>query len=135
AGEVVLTADAGPGLVSPGSDGVAVEAEAPLGGARAALTEGVGDLGLEEAACMALEAARRRADQLLVHFSRGVHVKALLDGGEFSTGSAASDKLPVGGFSPAGRLKEAITASAGERDQLFGPAGRRCPARQRGEAA
>src|SRR5262249_27626016 len=68
-GEVLDAADAGSGLVLAGGNGVAVEAEASFGRAGTAVAQSVGDLGLEEATLVALEAARRRADQLLIHVS------------------------------------------------------------------
>jgi hypothetical protein len=55
--------------VLAGRDGVAVEAEASFGGAGAALAQRVGDLGLEEAARVALEEPCCLSDQLLVHFN------------------------------------------------------------------
>src|SRR5690348_14597545 len=65
-GGQVGVADAGLGLVLSGGDGFAVEAKAAFGGAGTAVAEGVGDLGLEESACMPFESACRRADQLFV---------------------------------------------------------------------
>ena len=60
--EVLEAADAGAGLVLPGGDGGAAEAEPPFGSARAAVAEGVGDLGLEESTLLPGEPARRRTD-------------------------------------------------------------------------
>src|SRR3954449_13417854 len=65
-GEVLDAAQAGAGLVQSRLDGVAAPAEATLGGAGAAATEGVGDFGLEQAALVPLEAVGRRANQVVV---------------------------------------------------------------------
>src|SRR3954449_8002845 len=65
-GEVLDTAQAGAGLVEALLDAVTPPAEAALGGAGAATTEGVGDLGLEQAAFVPLEPLGRRANQVVV---------------------------------------------------------------------
>src|SRR5215207_1273702 len=74
-GEVLGAADAGFGLVLSGGDGLAAPAEAGLGGARASAAQRAGDLGLEEAAFVALEAARGLSDQALVLLGRSGHVQ------------------------------------------------------------
>src|SRR3954453_7766579 len=71
-GEVLDAAQAGAGLVQARLDGVPPPAEAALGGAGAATTEGVGDLGLEQAALVPPEALGRRADQVVVLLDRMV---------------------------------------------------------------
>src|SRR3954468_11197777 len=53
-------------------DAVAAPAEAALGGAGASSAEGVGDLGLEQAALVPPEALGRRADQVVVSLDRMV---------------------------------------------------------------
>src|SRR3954447_23003933 len=65
-GEVLEAAQPGVGLMQALLDAVPSPAEASLGGARAAVTERVGDLGLEQAALVPLEALGRRADQGVV---------------------------------------------------------------------
>src|SRR3954466_15174042 len=72
-GEVLDTAQAGAGLVQARLDAVTAPAEAALGGAGAAATEGVGDLGLGEAALVPPEALGRRANQVVVPLSWMVH--------------------------------------------------------------
>src|SRR4051812_13082673 len=65
-GEVLDAAQAGAGLVQARLDGVAAPAEAALSGPGAAATEGVSDLGLEQAALVPLESVGRRANQIFV---------------------------------------------------------------------
>src|SRR4051794_9764086 len=65
-GEVLDAAEAGAGLVEARLDAVTSPAEASLGGAGAAATKGVGDLGLEETALVPLEALGGRANQVVV---------------------------------------------------------------------
>src|SRR5262245_3092038 len=72
-GEVLDTADAGAGLVQALLDAVATPAEAALGGAGAATTKGVGDLGLEQAALVPPESLGRRANQAVVLLAWIVH--------------------------------------------------------------
>src|SRR5690242_17946935 len=103
-GEALEAADAGLGLVLSGGDGFAVEAKAAFGGAWTAVAEGVGDLGLEESACVPFESACRRADQLFVHFSRTAHglPSPRMEG--FLRAASVTGKPLVGGFSHSGRL-------------------------------
>ena len=54
-------------------DAVTTPAEAALGGAGAATTQGVGDLGLEQAALVPLEPLGRRANQAVVLRAGMVH--------------------------------------------------------------
>src|SRR5262249_4327058 len=82
-GEVLGAAEPGAGLVLAAGDGLSAPAEAALGGAGAAATQRVGDLGLEEAALVTLEAARRRADQLLGQLRRGIHRGTLREVGGY----------------------------------------------------
>src|SRR5262245_19117439 len=118
-GEVLDAADAGSGLVLAGGDGVAVEAEASFGRAGTAVAHSVGDLGLEEAALVALEAARRRADQLLIHVSCCGHGFTLRASARCSTATSILDKSPLSGFSLAGRLKGVQLSSSFPKWLLF----------------
>src|SRR3954447_9550399 len=65
-GEILETPQAGVGLVEALLDAVPAPAEAALGGAGAAPTQDLGDLGLERAALVPLEPLGRRADQAVV---------------------------------------------------------------------
>src|SRR3954470_6888393 len=71
-GKVLDAAHPGGGLVQALLDAVAAPAEAALGGAGASAAEGVGDLGLEQAALVPPEALGRRADQVVVSLDRMV---------------------------------------------------------------
>src|SRR3954469_22534138 len=72
-GEVLDAAQAGAGLVQARLDAVTTPAEAALGGAGAATTKGVGDLGLEQAALVPPEPLGRRANQAVVVPAGSVH--------------------------------------------------------------
>src|SRR5882724_9477744 len=73
--EVLDATDATAGLLQPRSDRFAPPAKAGFGGTRVTATQSRGDFGLEQAALVALQAARRRTDQALVLLCRGGHGK------------------------------------------------------------
>src|SRR3954463_710468 len=72
-GEILETPQAGVGLGEPLLDAVPAPAEAALGGAGAAPTKGVGDLGLEQAALVPPEPLGRRANQAVVLLTWMIH--------------------------------------------------------------
>src|SRR6516164_9746365 len=119
-GEVLDTAEAGAGLVDALLDAVTAPAEAALGGAGAATTKGVGDLGLEQAALVPPEPMGRRANQAVVLLAWMVHrgYPSTRWSDTLSKNPARAYPLP-GRFPAAGRLKAQVEG-LGDQDPVLG---------------
>src|SRR3954451_10395798 len=104
-GGVLYTTAGGAGLVQALPDAVTTPAEAALGGAGAATTKGVGDLGLEQATLVPLEPLGRRANQAVVLLAGIVHsgYPSVRWSDTLYKNPAPSYPLP-GSFPTAGRL-------------------------------
>src|SRR5262249_19645262 len=111
---------AGAGLVDALLDAVTAPAEAALGGAGAATTKGVGDLGLEQAALVPPEPLGRRANQVVVLLAGMVHrgYPSTRWSDTLYKNPARAYPLP-GSFPTAGRLNAWNFASLGHGLQLL----------------